>query len=148
MFILILIGKDNSQPKEGDLSTMNVPQIQYDKTSDPLQMSKSPTRFKNNNFSPNATRGRNRNAPYKNSYRSPNQRNMHDSFNTINQSNSGMNSIEMVHPMSTINNNVMMYPKHGNMANSFNDVGQYNGPAGQQYMLSMSTNIKLGVVNK
>ena len=112
---------------------------------DPLQMSKSPSRFKEQYFSPNASRGRNKNGGYKSNFRSPNGRNLQDSFNTINQPNGGMGSIDMGSSISTINN-YMLYPKD-NMQNSFNEMNQYTGPEGQKYMLSMSTNINVGIVN-
>lgn len=108
-------------------------------------MSKSPSRFKNQYFSPNQSRGRNKNAGYSSNFRSPNGRNLQDSFNTINQSHGGMQSIDMGASISTINN-YMVYPRD-NMGNSFNDMSQHTGPEGQNYMLSMSTNINVGIVN-
>lgn len=109
-------------------------------------MSKSPSRFRNQYFSPNQSRGRNnKNGGYNSNFRSPNGRNLQDSFNTINQSHGGMQSIDMGTSISTVNN-YMVYPRD-NMGNSFNDMNQHTGPEGQNYMLSMSTNINVGIVN-
>jgi hypothetical protein len=52
---------------------------------DPLQTSKSPTRFRSNNF------------------RSPPGRNVNNSFRTIKPSHPDMGSIDMAQPMSSIN---------------------------------------------
>ena len=82
---------------------MNVPNLHYDPIGDPLQFSKSPNRFRNNHFSPNESRGRDRNAGFNNSTVSPAGRNMGGNFNTINNSHSNMHSIEMTSPMSRIN---------------------------------------------
>ena len=140
--------RDMSQPKEGNLSTMNVPKIPYDPNGDPLQLSKSPNRFKSNHFSPNMSRGRNRNAAYNNSFRSPQGRNMPNNFNTINQTQNNVHSIDMGNQMSTVKN-YMVYP-NGGMGDSYADMKQYapGAPGGPQYMLSMSTNINLGLIDR
>jgi hypothetical protein len=75
----------SNQPKEGNLSTMNVPRLPYDSSVDPLQTSKSPTRFRNNNF------------------KSPPGRNVNNSFRTIKPSHPDMGSIDMALPMTSIN---------------------------------------------
>lgn len=125
---------------------MNVPRIQYDPNGDPLSYSKSPNRFRNNHFSPNQSRGRDGGQFYNSSVRSPPGRNMSNNYSTINNSINNLNSMEMTSPMSSINKNYMMYP--GNeMSNSIVDMSQYN-PHAPQYMLSMSTNINLGIFDE
>jgi hypothetical protein len=109
-------------------------------------MSKSPSRFRNKYFSPNQMRGRKKNAGYNSNFRSPNGRNLNDSFNTINQSHKGIQPIEMGSSISTINN-YMMYPKD-NSQSSYNNGNQYQGPEGQKYTVSMSKNINVGIINK
>lgn len=74
--------KDNSQPKEGDLSTMNVPCLQYDNTMDQINFSKSPHRFMNDTFSPTQTRT-NTKSSYGKKVRSPPGRNISNNFTTI-----------------------------------------------------------------
>ena len=111
LIICIAHKRDNSQPREGNLSTINVPRLPYESV-DPLQNSKSPARFRNNNF------------------RSPPGRNINNSFNTINQSHNNIGSINMKSPMASMSKN--MYP--GNeMSSSFAEMSQ-NYPGGHQYM--------------
>lgn len=129
-------GLEEDQPKEGDLSTMNVPKLSYDPNGDPLQFAKSPSRFRNDHFSPNQSRGWERNSNYNSSIRSPPGRNLGNSFNTINQSHGNMNSIDM--------SGYMVYPG-GEIGNSIGDMKQYSGVP--QYMVSMSTNINLGIID-
>lgn len=94
--------KDTSQPKEGDLSTMNVPMLQYDHTMDNVHFSKSPYRVRNDNFSPTDARG---NTVYGKQVRSPQGRNMSNNFSTIGPN---MQSMDLNSPMSSMSKNYMM----------------------------------------
>lgn len=101
------------QPREGDLSTMNVPALQYDNTMDPLHFSKSPSRYRNGNFSPNQARVKNNNS-IQQKVKSPSGRNASNNFSTINLN---MNSVEMRSPMASMSKNIMMQP--------FNDMSKH-----------------------
>ena len=92
----------------------------------------------NNAFSPNPARGRNLKESFSNA-RSPGGRNFTNNFSTI--SNSNMNSIELNSPM---NKNYMIYPR-GEVDNSYADK-QYSISGLPQYVMSMSTNINLGII--
>lgn len=117
---------------------MNVPSLPYDKEHEQFQYSKSPNRIKNNAFSPNPQRGRNLNESFSNA-RSPGGRNFSKNFSSINNSN--MHSIDLNSPM---NNNYKIYPK-GEVDSSYAEK-QYGISGVPQYVMSMSTNINLGII--
>ena len=116
---------------------MNVPNLNYDREAEHFNYSKSPNRMRNDNFSPGQQRGRDRVGNFS-SVRSPPGRNMTNNFNTINNSN--MNSIDL-----NSNKNYMVYPR-GEVDNSYAEK-QYSMHSGiPQYVMSMSTNINLGII--
>lgn len=117
---------------------MNVPSLPYDRDQEHFQYSKSPNRIKNNAFSPNPNRGRNLNESFSNA-RSPGGRNFSKNFNSINNSN--MHSIDLNSPM---NKNYIIYPR-GEVDNSYAEK-QYGVSGVPQYVMSMSTNINLGII--
>lgn len=55
-----------------------------------------------------------------------------------------MQSIEMNSPLAPMGN--MVYPPN-NMSTNFNDIKQYNNPAMPQYVMSISSNINLGIID-
>lgn len=101
---------------------MNVPALPYDPNGDNLQFSKSPNRYRNNQFMQNQTISRDRNDFYNSSIRSPQGRNMQNS----------MHSIEMTNPMSSIPNagKFMVY-QGGDVADTYQS----------------HTTINLGIIN-
>ena len=84
---------------------MNVPTLQYDNTMDPLHFSKSPNRFRNDNFSPNQSRVKNNNSVYGKKIKSPAGRNQSNNFSNRKMN---MNSVDMQSPMSSMTKNIMM----------------------------------------
>jgi hypothetical protein len=93
--------------------------------------------MRNDSFSPGQQRGRDKAGNFS-SVRSPPGRNMTNNFSTINNSN--MHSIDL-----NSNKNYMVYPR-GEVDNSFAEK-QYNMNSGiPQYVMSMSTNINLGII--
>lgn len=118
---------------------MNVPNLNYDREAEQFHYSKSPNRMRNDSFSPGQQRGKDRGANFS-SIRSPPGRNMTNNFNTINNSN--MNSIDL---NSNANKNYNPYPR-GEIDHSYAEK-QYSMHSGvPQYVMSMSTNINLGII--
>lgn len=125
--------------------------MQYDPSNpEQFHFSKSPNRFRNDNFSPGQSRGTNRVASYSTRKQPPPGRNLTSSFHTINNSisgsHAGMASMEMNSPLATLNKNYMVYPSN-DMGATFADMKQYRNQPAPQYVMSMSTNINLGIVD-
>lgn len=116
---------------------MNVPHLNYDR-EEHFQYSKSPNRMRDDNFSPGMQRAKDRVGNFSN-VRSPPGRNMTNNFNTI--TNSNMNSIDL----NNMNKNYNPYTR-GEVDHSYAEK-QYNMHSGApQYVMSMSTNINLGII--
>lgn len=99
---------------------MNVPRLQYDNTMDQYHFSKSPGKFRNDNFSPNQARIKNNVSVYSRKMKSPPGRNISNNFSTISPN---MQSVELNSPMASMSKNYMMY--HGNdMSTTFSDMKQ------------------------
>lgn len=118
---------------------MNVPGMPQGAELDQLRFTKSPNRARNDGFSPGQARGKDRVGNFS-SVRSPGGRNLTNNFSTINNAN--MHSIEINSP---INKNYMMYSREG-IDGPYGENKQYNVPGMPQYVMSMSTNINLGII--